>query len=107
MVKNKNETPSNWTFLTNHAHVLLSIVDVPDSRMRDLAEKIGITERAVQGIISDLEKERYLTKFRKGRQNVYKIQTRLRLRHSVERHCSILELINLIFGNKEPSKNKK
>lgn len=56
-----------WTFLTNHAHVLNCIADDPESRLRDIAARVGITERAAQAIVSDLEAGGYLTRTRAGR----------------------------------------
>ena len=82
----KAKTPSfanTWTFMTNHAHVLLCIAENPKSRMRDLAAKIGITERAVQRIIAELEAAGYLSHGRKGRNNHYMVHTDLPLRLSL------------------------
>ncbi|MBF0407783.1 MAG: MarR family transcriptional regulator [Candidatus Riflebacteria bacterium] len=89
---------AQWTFLTNHAHVLLSIVKFPAIRMRELAEKIGITERAVQRIIADLEDAGHLQIERQGRRNSYKVFLNLPLRHPIERHCSVKNLVKLIDG---------
>ncbi len=88
--------PAAWTFLTNHAHVLLSIADCPESRMRDLAQKIGITERAVQRIIDDLVTGGYLIVEREGRRNSYEINRKLPLRHPVEAHCLVDGLIQFV-----------
>ena len=60
-----------WTFLTNHAHVLVLLDRDPDMRMRDLAREVGITERATQRIISELVESGYLTRRRQGRRNTY------------------------------------
>ena len=87
---------SEWTFLTNHAHVLLCIAANPDSRIRDMAIQVGITERAVQGIIADLSEGGYLTIKRDGRRNTYAISKKQKLRHSVEQHRTVQDLINLI-----------
>lgn len=62
-----------WTFLTNHARVLAAVARDPRSRIRDIAEHIGITERAVQGIVTDLETAGYLTRTRTGRRTTYTI----------------------------------
>lgn len=64
---------SNWTFLTNHTHVLLCITRDPNVRLRDVATMVGITERAAQSIVADLEGEGYLTRSRVGRRNVYDV----------------------------------
>ena len=85
----------NWTFLTNHAHVLICIAREPQIRLRDLAEQVGITERAVQRIVADLEEGGYLTHEREGRRNVYRVRGALPLRHPVEKHRKVAELLRL------------
>lgn len=89
--------PGDWTFLTNHAHVLLCIARAPEVRMRDVAEQVGITERAVQRIVSDLELAGYLRRSREGRRNRYEVQTDLPLRHPIERHERVSSLISLVL----------
>jgi DNA-binding MarR family transcriptional regulator len=86
-----------WTFLTNHAHVLICIVDTPDARMRDIADKVGITERAVLRILGDLEKAGYIQRVRTGRRNRYKIRKNLPLRHPIEKHRRVSSLLTLIL----------
>jgi DNA-binding IclR family transcriptional regulator len=88
---------SGWTFLTNHAHVLFCIAQEPDVRLRDVATRVGITERAVQRIVTDLEGEGYLQVSKEGRRNRYKVNFDLPLRHSMERHCSVKALIDLVI----------
>lgn len=88
---------STWTFLTNHAHVLLCLVDSPSIVMRDIAQEVGITERAVQRIIADLRDEGYIEHHREGRRNVYKINREKHLRHPIEKHRRIADLVTLIF----------
>ena len=98
MLNVKAKAPSfanTWTFMTNHAHVLLCIAENPKSRMRDLAMKIGITERAVQRIIAELEAAGYLRHGRKGRNNHYMVRTDLPLRHPIEQHCAVSILIDM------------
>lgn len=87
---------ANWTFLTNHAHVLLSLAANPDLRTRDLADLVGITERAVQRIVSELESEGYLVKSKCGRRNHYEVCRDARLRHPIEAHRTIQCLLDLI-----------
>jgi len=91
-------TPSalEWTFLTNHAHVLICIAREPEIRLRDVAERVGITERAVQRIVADLEAGRYLERARSGRRNRYEIHPELPLRHPVEAHRSVGGLLGLV-----------
>ena len=94
----KAQAPSSantWTFMTNHAHVLLCIAEHPRSRTRDLATRVGITERAVQRIIAELEAAGYLSHGREGRNNHYTVHTDLPLRHPVEQHCGVSALIEM------------
>ena len=85
-----------WTFLTNHSHVLICLAEDPDTRMRDVAERVGITERAVQRIIDDLAAEGYLRVEKEGRRNRYSIVPRLHLRHPVEGHVPVGRLVDLV-----------
>lgn len=89
-------TSGGWTFLTNHAHVLICIAQNPQLTMRDLADTIGITERAVQRIVMELERDDYLVRFREGRTNRYALNADKPLRHPVERHCSISDLVAMV-----------
>lgn len=85
-----------WTFLTNHAHVLLCIATDPGMRLRDVAEKVGITERAAQRIVADLVEAGYLTRTRVGRRNQYEIHPELPLRHPVEQAKEVGDLVRLL-----------
>ena len=87
---------SGWTFLTNHMHVLVVLSRDPEMRIRDLADAIGITQRAVQRILSELITEGVLEATRIGRRNRYTIQTRTRLRHPLESQHTVGELIALL-----------
>lgn len=102
MTKLPSEAPSapqvSWDFLTNHAHVLLCIARNPECRIRDLAEQVGITERAVQRIVSDLEDAGYLAHARDGRRNRYEVKPDVPFRHPLEQHRNIAELISMVFG---------
>ena len=84
-----------WTFLTNHGHVLVCLARTPGARLRDVAAQVGITERAVQRIVADLEAGGYLTRHRSGRQNEYEIDDLKSLRHPVEAHQSVATLLAL------------
>lgn len=90
-----------WTFLTNHALVLLCIARDPDVRMRDVAELVGITERAVQRIVAELEEAGYVERFRNGRRNRYAVRGNLPLRHPVERHERVSSLLAFVIGDRE------
>lgn len=90
------DSSRTWTFLTNHAHVLICLARENSLTARELAYQIGITERAVQAIIADLTANRYLTKKREGRRNTYTINRKGRLRHSLESAHTIGELIDAL-----------
>jgi DNA-binding transcriptional ArsR family regulator len=86
---------TQWTFLTNHAHVLIALERLPNARVRDLAEMVDITERAVQQILSDLEDAGVLKREREGRRNRYFIDRSAPLRHPNEAAGSVSDLLNL------------
>ncbi|MFF3515287.1 helix-turn-helix transcriptional regulator [Streptomyces sp. NPDC002573] len=85
-----------WTFLTNHARVLAAIADDRTTRIRDIAARCLLTERAVQKIITDLEEGGYLTHSREGRSNIYRIQPGTLLRHPAESSLSVADLLSLL-----------
>lgn len=89
-----------WTFLTNHARVLLAVARNPNARLRDLAEVAGITERAAQAIVTDLEVAGYLTRTRVGRRNHYTVDPTRRFRHPAEADHRIDGLLAL-FTHRE------
>jgi hypothetical protein len=91
-------TAGEWTFLTNHAHVLLCLAADPELRVRDLASRVGVTERAIQKIIAELEAGAILGRERTGRRNRYTIEGQLPLRHPVEAHRTVNDLIAAILG---------
>jgi len=77
----EQHSTGGWMFLTNHAHVLLCIARDPDARVCDVADVVGITERAAQRILGDLIAEGYATSIKVGRRNHYKVNLRGKLRH--------------------------
>ncbi len=83
----------SWTLLTNHGRVLLLIASHPDARLRDLAERAGITERAAGSIVGDLEEAGYVTRSRTGRRNSYQVHAERPFRHPAEAGHPIGELI--------------
>lgn len=85
-----------WTFLTNHSHVLICLARDPDLRLRELAEFVGITERAVQTILRDLEAEGYVSRRRVGRRNRYDVHPEHPMRHPVESGHRIEELLEVL-----------
>lgn len=87
---------TGWTFLTNHAHVFLCLAQDPESRLRDVALRVGITERAAQRIVSDLDEEGYISTERVGRRNRYRVHPEQPLRHPVEGHRRAGALLTLI-----------
>jgi DNA-binding Lrp family transcriptional regulator len=90
----------NWTFLSNHGHVLVALSREPRARLRDLAEAVGITERAVLHILSDLEAEGILKRIREGRRNRYVLHLAAPLRHPLEDHRSVGELVAMVEGRR-------
>ncbi|MFI8950200.1 helix-turn-helix transcriptional regulator [Streptomyces sp. NPDC053750] len=90
------ESHSGWTFVTNHARVLAAIADNPSVRIRDIAARCRLTERAVQRIISDLEQDGYLSHTRDGRTNTYRIQPDKVLRHPAEAGLTVASLLSLL-----------
>ncbi|GAA0224742.1 helix-turn-helix domain-containing protein [Actinomadura nitritigenes] len=87
-----------WTFLTNHARVLICIARDPELRVRDVAQQIGITERAAQLIITDLEEAGYLVRTRVGRRNTYTINGDRPFRHPAEADHDVQDLIEVFLG---------
>jgi DNA-binding IclR family transcriptional regulator len=85
-----------WTFLTNHAHVLICLDLEGDLPLRVVAARVGITERAVQRIVADLEEAGILRRQRSGRRNVYQIHARKPLRHPLEAHRRVEDLLRLM-----------
>lgn len=96
-------TAARWTFLTNHSHVMILLARDPSLVLRQVAARIGITERAVQRIIADLEEAGFLERHKVGRQNHYRICREKKLRHPIEGHRSIGELIEMIEHGGEAS----
>jgi hypothetical protein len=92
------ELRARWTFLTNHTHVLILLTQFPSMLLRQVADRIGITERAVQRIIVDLEQAGYIEREKIGRQNHYRILPKHPLRHPIEAHRTIGDLLNMVIN---------
>lgn len=84
-----------WTFLTNHARILILIAENPGIRLRDVADQVGITERAAQRIVAELEAAGYLTHEKVGRRNHYHLRPDAHLRHPLENDVEIGKLLDL------------
>ncbi|MBK3575669.1 winged helix-turn-helix transcriptional regulator [Streptomyces sp. MBT65] len=90
------EPRPGWTFLTNHSRVLAAIAADHTTRVRDIAVRCQLTERAVQKIIADLEDGGYLTHVREGRSNVYRIASATALRHPADAPASVADLLAVL-----------
>jgi hypothetical protein len=90
-----------WSFLTNHARVLLCVAHDPGARLRDIAASLGITERSAHGIITDLAEAGYVVKQKDGRRNRYQIEAHLPLREPASREPAIGEVLAVLLGSKD------
>ena len=90
-----------WTFLTNHGHVLVCIASDPEVLLKDVATRVGITERAAQRIAADLIAEGYLTATKLGRRNRYKVNGALPFRHPLERSSAVGSLLSLLKAGRK------
>ena len=97
---NDEDGAASWTFLSNHAHVLVCVAAEPEIRLRDIALRVGITERSASSIVSDLEAGGYLTRTKVGRNNSYRLHRARPLRHPLEHHRKIGELLALLSDDR-------
>jgi hypothetical protein len=97
-----NEQSPGWTFLSNHTHVLVCLAADGDLTLREVAARVGVTERAVQRIVADLELGGVLERKRDGRRNTYRIDPGVPLRHPLEAHCRIGDLLGLVAPARAP-----
>ena len=95
MAQPRPDAPT-WTFLTNHTHVLVCLDRNEDITLREVAQQVGITERAVHAIVTALEEEGVLTRTRDGQRNRYRLNRQYRLRHPLESHRKIGDLLDLV-----------
>ncbi|MDC3250231.1 winged helix-turn-helix domain-containing protein [bacterium] len=93
--KSESKEPS-WTFLTNHTHVMVCLARDKFRSLRLIADEIGITERAVQKIVADLVQAGVITKSRVGRNNHYTLHTDQPLRHTLEKHCTLGQILGIL-----------
>jgi predicted transcriptional regulator len=96
------EQPKTWTFLTNHAQVLLCLVETPDIRLRDVAARVGITERATQRIVAELVEAGYVKTTRVGRRNKYTIDHEHTMRHTAQFGHEIGDLLEAFASKGTP-----
>jgi DNA-binding Lrp family transcriptional regulator len=96
---------ASWTFLSNHAHALMCIAEDPDVRMRDIADSVGITERAAQRIVADLVEAGYVSRRRIGRRNTYTVHPNAPLRHPLESEHTIGELLDVLVPSYAASRS--
>ena len=98
---------SNWTLFSNHGHVLVCLANDSESRLRDVAADVGITERAVQKIVRDLQTHGMISVTKHGRRNRYRIHQKKNLRHELEAHCTLGDLMKLVATAEPLSKETK
>lgn len=89
------EILSEWTFLSNYAHVLLCLAENPKARLREVADRVGITERTTMRLITQLDEAGILKRVKNGRCNEYLIDTSEHLRHPIESHCTVGQLLRM------------
>jgi len=97
---------AEWSFLTNHARVLVCIAHDPGVRLRDIAATVGITERSAYSIVNDLTADGYVVKNRDGRRNRYQIQPHLPLREAITQERTIGELLDVLVDAKVPRRRR-
>lgn len=97
-----SDNPKTWTFLTNHAQVLLCLAETPDIRLRDVAERVGITERATQRILAELVEAGYVTSERVGRRNTYTVDRDHAMRHTAQLGYDIGVLLGALGDGRPP-----
>lgn len=97
----------NWTFFSNHAHVLVCLLQTPQPTMRETATKVGITERAVQRIVSELEAAGVIERRKEGRRNVYSLSLDQPLRHPLEAHHTIGEILGMIVEDMDSTSSRR
>jgi DNA-binding MarR family transcriptional regulator len=92
------DASSDWNFFSNYAHVLICLAENPDTRLRDVAQRVGITERSALRLVTQLEQGGILLRVKEGRRNSYVIEPNEQLRHPIEAHCTVGELLETILS---------
>lgn len=98
---------AQWSFLTNHARVLVCIAHDPGVRLRDIAQTLDITERSAYSIVTDLTQGGYVVKDKDGRRNRYQIQSHLPLREAISQERTIGEVLDILVESKIPSRGSR
>jgi hypothetical protein len=98
---------AKWSFLTNHARVLVCIAHDPGMRLRDIARTLGITERSAYSIVTDLTDGGYVVKDKDGRRNRYQIRPHLPLRESITQERTIGEVLDVLVESKSPTRARR
>jgi DNA-binding IclR family transcriptional regulator len=96
-----------WSFLTNHARVLVCIAHDPGVRLRDIAATLGITERSAYGIVTDLTEAGYVVKEKDGRRNRYQIQAHLPLREAITQERTIGEVLDVLVETNTRTRRRR
>jgi hypothetical protein len=96
------DAPRRWAFLTNHAQVLVCIADEPGLRLRDISERVGITERAAHRIVAELSGAGYITPQRTGRRNTYEIHSDVPLPDALAREQKVGDLLAILVSPGSP-----
>jgi DNA-binding IclR family transcriptional regulator len=92
-MKRYDQGMSDWTLLTNHAHVLICIAREPGYRLREIADCVGLTERATHRLVDDLVKADYLTRHRLGNRSFYEVHADRPLRHDLVEHAEVGDIL--------------
>ncbi len=93
-----SDASAGWNFFSNYAHVLVCLAENADARLRDVAARVDITERTAHRLVTHLEEAGILMRVKEGRRNSYVIDTEARLRHPIESHCTVGELLATILS---------
>ena len=94
----------DWTFFSHYAHVLICLADNPRSRLREVAERVGVTERTAMRLIDRLDRAGVIRRTRQGRRNHYEIDPRGDLPHPIEAGCSVEQLLRIVLQSRQEGK---
>ena len=102
-----SESSADWNFFSNYGHVLICVAENPHARLRDVADRVGITERTAFRLITELDEAGILKRVKQGRRNCYVIHTSEHLRHPIESHCTVGELLATILTQQDSRPRSK